>query len=562
MTGRMFSTTWLKIARIPESALALVTGFVLMAPPALGQSTLDRADSTTRSQRLADDLPAQRQGPVQLTVQRQDAVVAAEASVMLGAVTIAGLQVLRPADFADIIEKYVGRFASTTDLSALANNIADRARARGYAFATAQIMPQQIKAGVIVVSVDEGRIDALRLEGTDLPAVRRVLAPLANGAPVTAAEVERRLLIAGDIDGVLIKSSRYVREGSRGVLVVRAAGDRISGRIGFENAGTKPLGPEQASVEIDVRRLLLDDDSLTLSYVGTPAEPDELNFVRGRYAAGINRSGTRLVASASYSRTDPGAYLRPLDIDGMSWQASLGVQHPLARNRSRSIWINASIDIRDIVQASRNLRVRHDRLTVARIGLYGYRRLLGGRVRVNALLSQGLDLFSATQAGDPLASRLDADGSFTSFNIWADWTRALGGGFSVRTAFDAQIASQALLVSEEMGLGGTSFVRGYDWSERSGDQGIAGMIELRYDIDRPLKLAKSVQLYAFVDGGHVGNLAGGTGGGSLASAGGGVRTSITRKLNFSIEAAVPLSGARYDTQDETPRVHAAIGQSF
>jgi len=562
VTGRMFSTTWLKIARIPESALALVTGFVLMAPPALGQSTLDRADSTTRSQRPADDLPAQRQSPVQLTVQRQDAVVAAEASVMLGAVTIAGLQVLRPADFADIIEKYVGRFASTTDLSALANNIADRARARGYAFATAQIMPQQIKAGVIVVSVDEGRIDALRLEGTDLPAVRRVLAPLANGAPVTAAEVERRLLIAGDIDGVLIKSSRYVREGDRGILVVRAAGDGISGRIGFENAGTKPLGPEQASVEIDVRRLLLDDDSLTLSYVGTPAEPDELNFVRGRYAAGINRSGTRLVASASYSRTHPGAYLRPLDIDGMSWQASLGVQHPLARNRSRSIWINASIDIRDIVQASRNLRVRHDRLTVARIGLYGYRPLLGGRVRVNALLSQGLDLFSATQAGDPLASRLDADGSFTSFNIWADWTRALGGGFSVRTAFDAQIASQALLVSEEMGLGGTSFVRGYDWSERSGDQGIAGMIELRYDIDRPLKLAKSVQLYAFVDGGHVGNLAGGTGGGSLASAGGGVRTSITHKLNFSIEAAVPLSGARYDTQDETPRLHAAIGQSF
>jgi hemolysin activation/secretion protein len=89
-----------------------------------------------------------------------------------------------------------------------------------------------------------------------------------------------------------------------------------------------------------------------------------------------------------------------------------------------------------------------------------------------------------------------------------------------------------------------------------------GMAELRYRIDRPLGLAKRAQIYAFVDGGSVKNLAGGFGSGALASAGGGVRTDLTWTLGANLEVAVPLSGPRYETGDRTPRINFKFSKSF
>jgi hemolysin activation/secretion protein len=205
---------------------------------------------------------------------------------------------------------------------------------------------------------------------------------------------------------------------------------------------------------------------------------------------------------------------------------------------------------------------RRDRETVLRLGLYGYTPFLGGRLRVNAVMSQGIDLFDATQPGDVLASRFDGDGTFTSANFWVEWTRPLGGGFSVRLAGDSQLSSQPLLVGDELGLGGGAFLRGYDWSERTGDQGVIGSAELRFDLNRPFSFTRRAQFYAFGDGGVVNNLGTGGGGGSLASAGGGVRVDFTNRIGATAEVAVPLSGSRYDTGNRQPKINLGLSTSF
>jgi hemolysin activation/secretion protein len=111
-------------------------------------------------------------------------------------------------------------------------------------------------------------------------------------------------------------------------------------------------------------------------------------------------------------------------------------------------------------------------------------------------------------------------------------------------------------------LGGTGFVRGYDWSERTGDQGAMGMAELRYAWNKPFRLIPRAQLYGFVDGGEVGNLGGGFGGGSLASAGAGVRADVTGRLGANLELAVPLSGPRYDTGNKSPKFRFGLVRSL
>jgi hemolysin activation/secretion protein len=346
------------------------------------------------------------------------------------------------------------------------------------------------------------------------------------------------------------------------VLLIKVTSDRVVGRAILTNEGTKPIGPEQMTIEVDFNALLAPDDSLTLTWSGTAFEPNELQFGRVRYEKRVSRSGTELAVTATGSVADPGAYLHPLGIRSRSWYVGATLLQPLWRRRSASLWFEGELGMRNLLQWRGGRKVRDDRVVAARGTLYGYTNLAGGRLRVSTTLSQGLDVLGATQPRDPLASRDDADGSFTSLSAWTDWSRDLGGDLSIRLAVLGQLSSQPLLIAEEVGLGGTGFLRGYDWSERSGDQGAMAMAELRYLIDQPFGLARRAQLYAFVGGGRVNNFDGGFGSGALASAGGGIRTDVTRTFGANLEVAVPLSGPRYDTNDETPKINFKLLKSF
>ena len=488
--------------------------------------------------------------------------VVSGSTVFVGAVTLTGLTRLTPTDFTDIITVHLGRSLGPGELAHLADALAERARARGYVFATAMIAPQRLDAGVLEVTIDEGRVDEIRFDGPEVSAVRADLAPLVNGSPVTLAEVERRLLLAGDNGGVRIQSSRYLREGGKGILLVHTGRDPATLRMALTNQGTRTIGPVQVRIDADLNGLIDARDHLSLTYSTTPVQPSELQFGRIRYARDISSAGTELALTVTGSTTRPGSYLAPFAFRTRSWAVAASVTQPLLRRRAASFWLEGELGLRDFLQWRSGNRIRRDRLSTARLTLYGNARVAGGLWRTSVTVTQGLGLLGATAPGDPLASRGDADGTITALAAWSDWTRELGGGFSLRLAAQGQLAGQPLPLSEEMTLGGTGFQRGYDWGERSGDEGAAGLIELRYLIDRPLGLVRRAQLYGFADGGVVSNLSGGLGGGSLASAGGGMRIDLTGRMGATVEVAVPLSGPRYDTGTETPKVNLGLIRSF
>ncbi|WP_173655752.1 ShlB/FhaC/HecB family hemolysin secretion/activation protein [Sphingomonas turrisvirgatae] len=535
----------------------------MSANEAMAQNALDRVDAAKAErerEHLADVPPPQPK--VTLQVDAPSGATAARGSVLVGAITFEGLRELTPADFADVIATRIGSTLSPAKLAALATAIAERAREKDFPFASAWIEPQRIANGVLNLHVDEGVIDEIRVEGASPASVHQALAPLANGRPARLQAVERRLLLAGDIDGVQITRSRFFRENERGVLLVAVAQERSAIRAQFSNEGTRPLGPVQLRIDADFNAVLASDDIVSFTYSTTAAEPKELQFARARYAKRVARAGTEIGFTGLASQTRPGAYLEPLDLESRSWFAGFDVLQPLLRQRRASLWLQGEMGLRDLKQSRGGTLVRHDRITAARLTLYGYADVAGGRLRVSSTVSQGLGLFDATAPGDPLASRRDANGIFTSFSNWADWTRSLAGQLSVRFAVQSQVASDPLLITEEAGLGGGAFLRGYDWSERTGDQAAMGMIELRYMLNSPLKLIRRAQLYTFADGGTVTNLDSGFGSGSLASAGGGVRADITNRMGVNLELAVPLTGYRYDTGDRSAKLNVRMIRTF
>jgi hemolysin activation/secretion protein len=110
----------------------------------------------------------------------------------------------------------------------------------------------------------------------------------------------------------------------------------------------------------------------------------------------------------------------------------------------------------------------------------------------------------------------------------------------VRADLIAQKSFSPLLLTEQFGLGGDHFGRGFDPSEITGDDGVAGAVELQYTRDPGLSFLKSYQLFTFYDAGAVWQRAPGSGHQSLSSVGGGVRLWLPHGLDAEVEVTHPL----------------------
>lgn len=533
--------------------------------PLLAQTALDRTEppqeqdeSNIRGSDDAADTPE-----VVVSNDGNDSGInGADGRHLISSIMISGNEALPLSAFVDLIEQYTTQPLSNADLARLADDIAQRARSEGYVFATAQIPAQSLAFGNLRVELDEGKVDEIRLEGADDRAIYRQLAPLMSGRPVTRGELERRILLADDISGVRILDSRFEKEGDAGILIVRTRRSNASAYVQFRNNGSEPVGPVRARIRADFNGILASADEIDLTVETTPFQPNELQFARGSYKIVVDASGLELGAHLSYSATEPGAFLADREIDGQFWNAGVNVSYPLLRRRDMSVWVIGEFEVTDLRQDRAGERVRHDRVPAMRAGIYSRGRVAGGNYRGRVMVSRGLDIFSATQLGDIFASRSDASASFTSLYGWLAWDRQVAQNVSVAIGARGQLSADPLLTTEDLGLGGTSFLRGYNFSERSGDQGIMGFGELRYNLRGQGFWLPRAQVYAFADGGVVSNLEDGRGGGSLASAGGGLRLDLTRDLDLDLEVAVPLTGERFDSDSKAPLLNLRIGQSF
>jgi hemolysin activation/secretion protein len=536
----------------------------MSASAASVQTPVDRADPSVVEEELRDGKEPARQ-PTPKPPLLLDPSESAETATLTRPFAVRMIQVegaseLAAATFRAAVAPFAGRTLDAGDMRALATAVADAARSAGYGLATAWIPEQTVAQGVLRVAIDEGRIDDIEIDGYAGAPVRRLLAPLANGRPVRTAELERRLLLAGDVPGVSMGQARLERVRDRNLLVVKVKRARTEGRVSADNWGSNTVGPVRAHLRVDLNGLLAEDDRVTIGGVTTPLQPKEFGLARLAYSKAVGSNGTEVTISGYAARSRPGGVLADREFEGRSLEASLGISHPIVRGRDASFWGDLELTLRDAEQSQRDTTIRNDRLSILRASGYLTAKLGGGRMRARLSLSQGIGILGATREDDPLRSRRDGSAIFSKAEFWASYHRGLGGPISIQFQAEGQVASRPLLSSEEMGLGGRYFLRGYDYREFSGDKGIAGSVEIRLDLPDMGSIETS-QLYGFGDAGTVGNLEGGFGSGSLASAGGGVRAWLRHDLETALELGVPLSEGA-DGEERDPRVSFVVTKRF
>jgi hemolysin activation/secretion protein len=539
---------------------ALLLG--LLPAGVMAQSRADRADPSLIRQEIRDEraAPAPARAPLRLQ-QAEAGSSGAVGTRLVGAVHVDGAVSLPASAFGPAIEPFLGRQLGQAELRDLATAIANVARRAGYGLATAQVPPQTIRDGILRVVIDEGRIDAVEPSGSGADAVRPLLQKLVNGGPVRTADLERQLLLAGDVAGVTTDGARIDRIDGRNVLRLQARRDPVAVRASLDNWGSSAIGPVRGRVDVDVNGALLPGARLSLGGLITPAQPREFQFVRGAWSVPLGHGGTQASVSAYYGHSRPGASLRSRDLAGDTVGAAVSLSHPLLRSRTASLWANGDFSLLNSDLDEQGARIRRDRVRDVTIGLSGVGRLGGGWVRAGLSVVQGVSGFGATRRGDPLASRDDAGGTFTKLAFSAQYAAPVTKRLSVALATEGQLASRPLLSSEEMGLGGRTFLRGYDYWEVAGDQGASASAELRYDLGAHVRGVRRLQLYAYGDAGSVHNLRGGGGGGTLASAGGGVRLTLRNGAQAGIELGVPLKASPF-TPSPQPRLSFTLDFPF
>jgi hemolysin activation/secretion protein len=536
---------------------------LLVAQPLKAQSSSEAAAVLGRDVAASRDIGVNAKQAV-LPSPSEDVSTApldvASGGIFVGAINVVGGKQIQNEVYAPAAEQFVGRRIASADLPAVAKSIADRARAKGYIFASALVPQQSVKMGILTVQIEEGAIDEIRIIGSKNRRLQKILDEIRCVA-AHKSDVERQLLLAGDLPGIEILGTHYVRENGKGVLIVTAREDRSRGSISGDNYGSSSFGPVRVRLEVELTGLLDDGDVLSTQVFATPLQPKELTYIAARYAVPIGNAGTQIALSASAGRTEPGYEGIAGTVKGRSRSIAISLTQPIIRSNAASLWVSGEVTYLNVEQSLLGILAQRDDIVTFSVTASGNVRFAGGRISSGIGIVQGLNVLGANIAGDPLSSRLDADGSFTKAQLWMNWNRSLGDGFSVRTAANAQLATSPLLSAQEIGVGGSGFGRGYDFSERFGDSGILGLIEVRKYFEGPLPVINWARVYGFADGGYVYNLQSGFGDGALASAGAGVRAGIGR-AEFGVEAAFPLIDRRFEGNTRTPRINVSAGYSF
>ena len=483
--------------------------------------------------------------------------------ILVGAVSVEGAPEIPPTAFMPVIAPFVGHKLRAQDLQDLLSVVSGVARNQGYVLSHSTIPAQTMSAGVLKVAVDLGRIDRIDLVGDNSKAVRAILSPLV-GRPARQATLERQLLLAADVPGIVIGQVSYLRDGDTRVLQVEVRHKPVSLQATLDNRGDPTIGPLRMTLAYDLNGILGEE---RLSFSGqfqvAPAHPDELVSTAARIAYVFNNAGTELVLSGAASHTHPGGRLAAYNFSGQLRDVQLALDHPLLRGRSASLWLRASIEYQTLDQFLGSAVLWRDHAALLGLSINGYAPLAAGRLRAGLSGAWMLGLPGVTLATDPLASRPGAGAGAKILDGWANWEGPLAGAFSARLAFSGQLATAPLPIGQQLGIGGADFGRAYDYAERTGDEGALGSVELQYKLPTTLTGKQGpVVIYGFADAGYVTNLDNALGTGTLVSAGVGSRLSVMQKLRLGLELAFPVNQPRADSNSMAPRVSVNLGTSF
>jgi hemolysin activation/secretion protein len=501
---------------------------------------------------------------------------AEEEKIFVKQFKVEGATILDAKTIRTLIEPYENMELTLDDISIAAEAITNAYRKKGYITVYSFIPVQEIKDGIVVIRVIEGKIGEILVTGNkhySSEFIQRHIDKAGKDPSIKEQTLERAILILNEYPSLNVKTSLKAGKKPGTVDIIAAATDRrhISAGISYDNFGSATISKHRSTVWIDMGGLAADGDLLMLR--GTTGldriDLNKLSYGRIEYLIPVDYNGTRLGMYYANSVYAAGENLAPLEIKGKAHTTGIYATHPLIKQRDRTLTVRAGFDYKEVYDYMlSNLRSKDD-IRAINIGVsYDFFDLLEGRSIVSLAYYQGIpDILGGAGKDEQGTSRAGADGGFSKFTV--DFARVQGitdySHFLVRAS--GQISGGALFSAEQFSIGGMGTVRGFKPSLYSGDSGYLLSAELHFSPPYPetnilgRKLGNAVKFVLFAD--HAGTYRNNVQPGEnkddyLTSIGAGIRLYEGKRFSFKMDWAAPKIDGKFNTGRSQTYVQATM----
>jgi hemolysin activation/secretion protein len=472
----------------------------------------------------------------------------AEASsikITLNRLTVTGASVYSETELKNLYEDFLGKEITLDKIWVIASKITQLYREDGYFLSRAFVPAQEVEGGDITIRVVEGYIEKVTIDETiaENYAVKQIIRNLQKEKPIQLTTLEKEHLLLSDLPGMQNFQGILtpLKEGPEGsvhlVFSVRPDVEKNT-FVGFDNFGSRYLGPYRLTGSWQGQIIQLQQTYFSaISSLPT----GELGGFNISHEIPI-REDLDFEFVGGYTKAQPGYIVKSRSIDSNAINAGIAMTYQMIRQRTENLSFKIGLDARNSESTVINTDLTNDKIRTLRLTTtYDFNDDWFGYNMVNMTLSKGLSVLGASDKNDLNLSRDGATSNFTKAEIELTRLQGINQNWTALLTAQAQKSSASLFSSEEFGFGGQEMGRAYDNSEISGDDGISGMIELRYQGLPEWKTTK-FQPFGFLDIGKVWNQNSGQERSiSASSLGAGIRFQHSNGFSGTFQGALPLT---------------------
>jgi hemolysin activation/secretion protein len=475
---------------------------------------------------------------------------------------VQGAHRLSAIEVEETVYRYLGPGRTTEDVEHARAALEKAYQDKGYQTVSVQIPPQQVRNGVVILQVIEGKVGRLRVHGSryfSIDQIKKQAPSMREGIVPNFNDVTRDIVALNQLpDRRITPTLRAgVEPGTVDIDLNVKDTLPLHGSVELNNRNSPNTSSLRINSSISYNNLWQLGHSIGFSFQVAPQRAADAEVFSGYYLARF-----------------PGAEWISLLLQGTKQDSNVSTLGSVAvAGRGEIFGARAIITLPPGKDFYESLSVGIDwkhfdqRVTlgtgtlVTPITYYPVSAVYtgtwvsqGAETDLNAGVTLGLRGLGSSETEFD-TSRFKASGNFFYFRGDLSRTQDLPCGWQIYGKVQGQIADQPLVNSEQIGGGGLGTVRGYYEAEELGDTGIFGTVELRSPslLGWMGKKDDEWRFYSFVDAGRLtlrNPLPEQISRFDLMSYGGGTRIQVYDHFNGSLDIGVPLIPGQNTTLHE------------
>jgi len=500
---------------IPIAVMANLTIYALFARVVFAQVPLEaQSENIEKSlrQSLPKEFPPDPKAP-KVTNKTGPArkVPAAGPTFFLKKIKLTGNSVISDERLMSLVDLGEGQDVNLSMLNAMADKITAFYASEGYLLARAFIPKQEIKDNTVVITIFEGRINKVIVQGNkklSKESIEKRMKIIQNQLAIKEETLERVLLELNEMMGVEVATVLKPGElpGTSDLVLDVTESKPYTVSFDSDNFGSRYTGPERYGLSMTYANIFNLGDQFATRW--TRSEWGQNSFA-SFFTFPINAYGTRMKLNHTFLENELGDSLKHLAAGGTFTAYGLEVSQLVHKSRTASFSVRTRLDVKHVENEAQGRNTTKDNLMNVSLGFAGNQSdSFLGRTFYDLNLEMGL---RERDSGRALASRKGGHGEI--FTTYINLTRLqsakiLNSYFTLK--FQGQYNTDRALTSYLFGIGGMGSVRGYPLSGFQGDHGFNVSAEYTVPFPRDVScgqnslsgLCKILSFTSFVDHGQ------------------------------------------------------------